>query len=161
MSDDELNLDTLGDRKTALFLIMSDTDTTFNFVIAMEKLKKHIHDDSNGLDYVLVGDYYIPDLQLPEESRPIGRWGRMHREYLQEYCPDRYNELLLSGKLWTYLADLDEQAQNRLDCTIAQIKETEGVTEELKAKDQLAWVGHMNSIRHRAEEIIRSEMIYC
>ena len=103
----------------------------------MEKLKKHIHDDSNGLDYVLVGDYYIPDLQLPEESRPIGRWGRMHREYLQEYCPDRYNELLLSGKLWTYLADLDEQAQNRLDCIIAQIKETEGVTEELKAKDQL------------------------
>ena len=104
----------------------------------MEKLKKHIHDDSNGLDYVLVGDYYI-----------------------QEYCPDRYNELLLSGKLWTYLADLDEQVQNRLDCTIAQIKETEGVTEELKAKDQLAWVGRMNSIRHRAEEIIRSEMIYC
>ena len=83
-----------------------------------------------------------------------------HREYLQEYCPDRYNELLLSGKLWTYLADLDEQAQNRLDCTIAQIKETEGVTEELKAKDQLAWVGHMNSIRHRAEEVIRSEMIF-
>ena len=84
----------------------------------------------------------------------------MHRKYLQEYCPDRYNELLLSGKLWTYLADLDEQAQNRLDCTIAQIKETEGVTEELKAKDQLAWVGHMNSIRHRAEEVIRSEMIF-
>ena len=80
---------------------------------------------------------------------------------LQEYCPDRYNELLLSGKLWTYLADLDEQVQNRLDCTIAQIKETEGVTEELKAKDQLAWVGRMNSIRHRAEKIIRSEMIYC
>lgn len=92
----------------------------------MEKLKKHIHDDSNGLDYVLVGDYYIPDLQLPEESRPIGRWGRMHREYLQEYCPDRYNELLLSGKLWTYLADLDEQAQNRLDCIIAQIKRNRG-----------------------------------
>ena len=127
----------------------------------MEKLKKHIHDDSNGLDYVLVGDYYIPDLQLPEESRPIGRWGRMHREYLQEYCPDRYNELLLSGKLWTYLADLDEQVQNRLYCTNAQKKETEGVTEELKAKDQLARVGRMNSIRHRAEEIIRSEMIYC
>lgn len=128
--------------------------------VAMEKLKKHIHDDSNDLDYVLVGDYYIPDLQLPEESRPIGRWGRMHREYLQEYCLDRYNELLLSGKLWTYLADLDEQAQNRLDCIIVQIKETEGVTEELKAKDQLAWVGHMNSIRHRAEEFIRSEMIF-
>ena len=129
--------------------------------VAMEKLKKHIHDDSNGLDYVLVGDYYIPDLQLPEESRPIGRWGRMHREYLQEYCPDRYNELLLSGKLWTYLADLDEQAQNRLDCIIAQMKEVEGITEELKARDQMAWVRAMNSIRNRAEEIIRSEMIYC
>lgn len=127
----------------------------------MKKLKKHIHDDSNGLDYVLVGDYYIPDLQLPEESRPIGRWGRMHREYLQEYCPDRYNELLLSGKLWTYLADLDEQAQNRLDCTIAQMKEAEGITEELKAHDQMAWVRVMNSIRNRAEEIVRAEIIYC
>ena len=122
----------------------------------MKKLKKHIHDDSNGLDYVLVGDYYIPDLQLPEESRPIGRWGRMHREYLQEYCPDRYNELLLSR----WMPSAVRQAQNRLDCIIAQIKETEGVTEELKAKDQLAWVGHMNSIRHRAEEVIRSEMIF-
>ena len=127
----------------------------------MEKLKKHIHDDSNGLDYVLVGDYYIPDLQLPEESRPIGRWGRMHREYLQEYCPDRYNELLLSGKLWTYLADLNEQAQNRLDYIIVQMKEAEGIMEELKACVQMAWVRAMNSIRNRAEEIIRSEMIYC
>ncbi len=127
----------------------------------MEKLKKHIHDDSNGLDYVLVGDYYIPDLQLPEESRPIGRWGRMHSEYLQEYCPDRYNELLLSGKLWTYLADLNEQAQNRLDYIIVQMKEAEGIMEELKACDQMVWVRAMNSIRNRAEEIIRSEMIYC
>ena len=128
--------------------------------VAMEKLKKHIHDDSNGLDYVLVGDYYIPDLQLPEESRPIGRWGRMHKAFLQEHRPGQYSALLLSGKLWTYLANLDEQAQNRLDYIIAQIKETEGVTEELKAKDQLAWVGHMNSIHHRAEEVIRSEMIF-
>ena len=127
----------------------------------MEKLRKRIHDNSNGLDYVLVGDYYIPDLKLAEENRPTGQWGRMHKAFLQEHRPGQYNELLLSGKLWTYLADLDEQVQNRLDCTIAQIKETEGVTEELKAKDQLAWVGRMNSIRHRAEEIIRSEMIYC
>ena len=127
----------------------------------MEKLKKHIHDDSNGLDYVLVGDYYIPDLQLPEESRPIGRWGRMHREYLQEYCPDRYNELLLSGKLWTYLADLDEQAQNRLELIIEQLKASEGVTWELKATNQTTWVGAMNSIRNRAEEIIKCDLIYC
>ncbi|MFR1547522.1 MAG: TnpV protein [Waltera sp.] len=127
----------------------------------MEKLKKHIHDDSNGLDYVLVGDYYIPDLQLPEESRPIGRWGRMHKAYLELYHPVRYNDLLLSGKLWTYLADLNEQAQDRLDCIIVQMKEAEGITEELKARDQMAWVGAMNSIRSRAEEIIRAEIICC
>ena len=87
----------------------------------MEELKKHIHDDSNGLDYVLVGDYYILDLKLPEESRTIGRWGRMHKAYLELYHPVRYNDLLLSGKLWTYLADLNEQAQDRLDCIIAQM----------------------------------------
>ena len=87
-------------------------------------------------------------------------WGRMHKAYLELYHPARYADLILSGQFWTYLADLNEQAQNRLDCIIAQIKETEGVTEELKAKDQLAWVGHMNSIRHRAEEVIRSEMIF-
>ena len=126
----------------------------------MEKLKKHIHDDSNGLDYVLVGDYYIPDLQLPEESRPIGRWGRMHKAYLQEHRSGQYNDLLLSGKLWTYLADLNEQAEERLDLIIEQMKVAEGVTEELKARNQLEWVGRMNNIRNRAEEIINSELIY-
>ena len=124
----------------------------------MEHLPKKIH--QNGISYTLVGDYYIPDLELPEESRPIGRWGRMHREYLQEYCPDRYNELLLSGKLWTYLADLNELANDWLACIISQMQAAEGVTEELKARDQLAWVRAVNSIRNRAEEIIRSEMIY-
>ena len=126
----------------------------------MEELKKRIHDDSNGLDYVLVGDYYIPDLKLPEESRTIGRWGRMHQVYLQEHRPGQYNELLLSGKLWTYLADLNEQADDRLACIISQMQAVEGITEELKARDQLAWVGGMNSIRIRAEEIILSEMIF-
>ena len=126
----------------------------------MEELKKRIHDDSNGLDYVLVGDYYIPDLKLPEESRPIGRWGRMHKAFLQEHRPGQYNELLLSGKLWTYLADLNEQADDRLACIISQMQAAEGVSEELKICDQLAWVGAMNSIRIRAEEIIRSERIY-
>ena len=104
----------------------------------------------NGISYTLVGAYYIPDLQLPEENRPIGIWGHMHKAYL-----------ILSGKLWTYLADLNEQAQNRLDYIIDQMKEAEGITEELKACDQMAWVRAMNSIRNRAEEIIRSEMIYC
>ena len=126
----------------------------------MEELKKRIHDDSNGLDYVLVGDYYIPDLKLPEESRTIGRWGRMHKVYLQEHRPGQYNELLLSGKLWTYLADLNGQANDRLVCIISQMQAAEGVTEELKARDWLCWVQSMNSIRSRAEEIIRAEMIY-
>lgn len=115
----------------------------------------------NGISYTLVGDYYIPDLQLSEEKRLIGIWGRMHKAYLELYHPARYNDLILSGKLWTYLADLNEQAQERLSLIIKQMKVSEGVTEELKAADQMAWVGAMNSIRNRAEEIIRSEMIYC
>ena len=126
----------------------------------METLKKRIHDDSKGLNYVLVGDYYIPDLKLPEESRPIGRWGRMHKAYLQEHRPGQHNTLLLSGKLWTYLANLNEQAADRLACIVSQMQEAEGVNEELKARDQLAWVGAMNSIHSRAEEIILSEMIF-
>ena len=126
----------------------------------MEELNKQIHDDSNGLDYVLAGDYYIPDLKLPEEIRPIGRWGRLHREFLKEHRPGRYNELLLSGTLWTYLADLDEQAADRLACIISQMQAAEGITEELKAHDPLAWVGAMNSIQSRAEEIILSEMVF-
>ena len=126
----------------------------------MEKLNKCIHDDSNGLDYVLAGDYYIPDLKLPEESRPIGRWGRIHRAFLKEHRPGRYNELLLSGTLWTYLADLNDQADDRLACIISQMQAAEGITEELKFRDPLAWVGAMNSIQSRAEEIILSEMVF-
>lgn len=112
------------------------------------------------LNYIRCGDYYIPDIRLPEETRPIGRWGRMYREYLKEHHPFRFNDLVLSGQLWTYLADLNEQAQERLSLIIEQMKASEGVTEELKAADQMAWVGAMNSIRNRAEEIILREMIY-
>ena len=86
----------------------------------MEHLPKRITE--NGIDYILVGDYYIPDLRLPEESRPIGRWGRMHRDYLKEWRPVLYNDLLLSGRFWTYLADLNEQAQNRLEVITEQMK---------------------------------------
>ncbi len=124
----------------------------------MEKLKERITE--NGIDYILVGDYYIPDLKLPEESRPIGRYGRRHREYLKQEHPARYSSLILTGKLWTYLADLNEQAEERFDLIIGQMKAVEGVTEELKAQNQLEWVGRMNNIRNRAEEIIKSEMIY-
>ncbi len=103
----------------------------------MEKLKERITE--NGIDYILVGDYYIPDLKLPEESRPIGRYGRLHREYLKQEHPARYSSLILTGKLWTYLADLNEQAEERLDLIIEQMKAAEGVTEELKARNQLEW----------------------
>ncbi len=112
------------------------------------------------LKYTRCGDYYIPDIRLPEETRPIGRWGRIHRDYIKEHNPIRFNNLCLSGELWTYLADLDEQAQNRLELIIEQMKASEGVTEELKSADQMAWVGAMNSIRNRAEETILREMIY-
>lgn len=81
------------------------------------------------IQYIRVGDYFIPDLERSEESRPIGKWGRMHREYLREYKPIQYNCLLLSGKLWTYLADLNEHAQDRLERMIDQMKMAEGVTE--------------------------------
>ena len=128
----------------------------------MTEMMKYIYDESNGLWYELIGDYYIPVLVLPsEEQRPIGKWGRMHREYLREHRPILFNDLILSGQLWTYLADLNEQGQRRLQLIIRQMQEAESVTEEIKAADQMAWVGAMNSIRSRAEEIIRSEMIYC
>ena len=110
--------------------------------------------------YIRSGDYFMPDLTLPEESRSIGKWGRMHREYLREHKPIQYNCLLLSGKLWTYLADLNEQAQDRLDRIIEQMKTAEGITEDLKANDPMAWVGAMNNIRNRAEEIILQKLIY-
>ena len=114
----------------------------------------------NGIEYVLAGDYYIPDLKLPNEERTIGKYGRMHRDYLKENHPMRFNHLILEGQLWTYLADLNEQAQNRLQLIIRQMQEAESVTEELKAKDQMAWVRAMNSIQNRAEEIILRELIY-
>ena len=113
-----------------------------------------------SLEYIRSGDYFIPNLTLPEETRPIGKWGRMHREYLKEHKPIQYNCLLLSGKLWTYLADLNEQAQDRLEQMVHQMKMAEGVTEELKAADPMAWVGAMNNIRNRAEEIILRELVY-
>ena len=124
----------------------------------MEKLKERITE--NGIDYILIGDYYIPDLKLPEENRPIGRYGRLHREYLKQEHPARYSSLILTGKLWTYLADLNEQAEERLDLIMEQMKAAEGVTGELKAQNQLEWVGRMNNIRSRAEAIIKNEMIY-
>ena len=123
-------------------------------------MKQRIYDEHNGLWYSLCGDYYVPEIATPEENRPIGRWGRLHRDHLEQHHPIRFNDLVLSGQLWTYLADLNEQAQERLSLIIEQMKVSEGVTEELKTTNQMAWVGAMNGIRNRAEEIILREMIY-
>ena len=125
----------------------------------MKELKPRIHE--NGIDYILVGDYYVPDWKLPEEIRPVGHWGRLHQAYLWMCRPGFYSELVLSCKLHTYLADLNEQATERCSLIIEQMAEAEGVDEALKASDQILWVQSMNSIRSRAEEIIKHELIYC
>ena len=114
----------------------------------------------NGIDYVLVGDCYIPELKLPEEERPIGKYGRMHREYLRENNPMLFNDLVLSCQLWTYLADINEQAQNRLHIIIGQMQKAESVTEKMKEDNQWECILRMNSIHNRAEEIVLTDMIY-
>ena len=114
----------------------------------------------NERGYLQTGDYFIPDLKLPQENRSIVKYGRMHRDYLQEHNPIRFDDLVLEGKLWTYLADLNEQAQNRLHLIIRQMQEAESVNDELKKKNQLAWVQAMNSIHNRAEEIVLHELVY-
>ena len=125
----------------------------------MGKLPQYVQ--KNGISYVLTGDYYIPDISLGDtDDRPIGRWGRMHRDYLRDHRPIVYNELLLSGRLHTVLADLNEQAQQRLEMIIRQMQEREGITEALKRQDAMLWVRSMNSIRNRAEEIILNEIVY-
>lgn len=112
------------------------------------------------LAYTYCGDYYIPDICLDVENRPIGRWGRMRRDYIKEYRPILYSQLCLSGELWAYLADLNALAQSRLEIIIGQVKAAEGVTENTKEQDQMEWVGAMNNIHSRAEEIVKSELIY-
>ena len=128
----------------------------------MTTMKNSIHDNANGLDYTLVNDHYLPNLTAaaPAEQHPTGRWGRLHKRYLKEHHPIRYNQLLLSGKLSSYLAKLDKQAEEQLALIIRQMQEAEGVTEALKATDQLEWVRRMNSIRNRAEEIVKTELIF-
>ena len=113
-----------------------------------------------NINYIRSGDYFIPDLKLPEETRSISKWGRMHRDYLKEHHPIRYNNLILSGNLWTYLANLNEQAKQRMETLIAQMQSAEGITEALKAADPISWTQRMNNIAARAEEIIREELIY-
>jgi len=112
------------------------------------------------ITYIKVGDYFIPDWKLPEETRPIGRWGRMHRDYLKEHRPVVFNQLVLSGNLWTYLADINEQAQQRMEVLVKQMMVSEGVTEELKEANQMEWAHKMNNIHIQAEEIVLKELIH-
>ena len=114
----------------------------------------------NNMEYVLVGDYYIPDLKLPNKERPIGKYGRMHREYLKEHNPMMFNDLVLDGQLWTYLADINDQAQERLQVIISQMQKAESVTEKMKEDNQWEWIQRMSSIHNRAEEIVLHELIY-
>lgn len=124
-------------------------------------MKKYIYDNSNGLWYELQGDYYIPCLVLPDtEERPIGIWGRKHLDYIKEHRPVLYTDLILSGKLYSYLADIDTQARNRFDLLVAQMAEKEDVNAQLKIHNQMTWVRAMNNIRNRAEEIVLTELIY-
>ena len=124
-------------------------------------MEKYIYDNNNGLWYELHGDYYLPCLVIPEEeSQTIGMWGRKHQQYLKEHRSMVYTDLVLSGKLYSYLTDIDTQARNKLDLLVIQLTEKEGVNETLKAQDPLAWVRTMNNIRNRAEEIVLNELIY-
>lgn len=113
-----------------------------------------------AIHYIQVGDYYIPDFTLPQPSKSVGKWGRLYRDFLKDHHPVRYNTLILSGQLWDLLAQINEQAQDRLDRMIAQMAAAEAVTEDLKAANPMVWVGAMNNIRSRAEELVLRELIW-
>ena len=112
------------------------------------------------ITYIKVGDYFIPDWKLHEEQRPIGRWGRMHRDYLKEYRPVIFNQLVLSGNLWTYLADINEQAKQRIDVLVKQMMVAEHINEDLKESNSMTWVQLLNNIHARANEYILNNLIF-
>ena len=124
-------------------------------------MDKYIYDEKSGLWYELQGDYYLPCLKLPkEESRHIGIWGQRYLRYLKQHRKGLYSELLISGKLNDYLADLNEQAEELFSRLVKQLAEKEGVTEALKAENQMLWVQKMNSIRSAAMEVVSNDLIY-
>ena len=124
-------------------------------------MEKHIYNEQTGISYTLQGDYYLPDLALPEqEDKPIGLWGQRHLRYIKQYHKVRYINLLTSGKLNEHLADLDKQAEDMFFRLVEQMAENEGVTEQLKADNQMEWVARMNNISQMATEIVNTELIY-
>ena len=125
-------------------------------------MEKHIYNEQTGISYTLHGDYYLPDLALPEEEKgvEIGVWGQRHLRYIKQNRKVLYLNLLTSGKLNGYLADIDKQAEEMFSRLVKQMAEREGVTEKLKVDNQMEWVGRMNNIRSRATEITNTDLIY-
>ena len=124
-------------------------------------MKQHFTDEKTGISYALQGDYYLPDLALPaEEQQPIGIWGQRHLRHIKQNQRVLYTNLLTSGKLNSYLADIDKQAEEMFSRLVKQMAEREGVTEQLKADNQMSWVGRMNDIRSRATEVVNTDLIY-
>jgi len=123
-------------------------------------MEKYVVDERNGLEYELVGDYYIVAGEDEPPARPIGVWGAMRRDYLKQHRKNLYYELLFAGKLNDHLADIEEQAQDMMWTLTRQMAKAEGVSEELKRRDQMAWVGAMNNIQNRVKEAIRDDLIY-
>ena len=124
-------------------------------------MDKYIYNEKNGLWYELQGDYYLPCLKLPEEPEVhIGIWGQRHRRYLKSHRRALYTSLLASGKLNSYLADIDRQAEEMFSRLVKQMAESENINEELKATDTTAWIGKMNNVRNRAAEVVSEEIIY-
>lgn len=124
-------------------------------------MDKYIFDENNGLWYELIGDYYFPCLTVSaEEEQPVGIWGQRHKRYIKEYHPALYNALLLNGNLNSYLANINQQAQKMMDSIIEQMAQAQGITEALKAINQMAWVGKMNNILESAIEIKNTEIIF-
>ena len=117
--------------------------------------------EQNGGTYTQVGDYLIPDISLPDApAYPIGKYGRMREAYLKEHRPGLYTQLILSGNLYEHLAEVERTCNDRLDIMIPQMAETQGITEALKSRDQLSWIGRINEIKHSAEESILAEIIF-
>lgn len=124
-------------------------------------MNRHITDEKTGIRYTLQGDYYLPDFSLPpEEDQPIGVWGQRHLRYIREYRKELYFSLVTSGKLSSYLAGIDQQAQEMYLRLVEQMAEREGITEEIKVKDQIKWVQRMNNVADRAREVVNAELIY-
>ena len=125
----------------------------------MNELASWIHDNQNGLDYVRAGDYYIPNIRLPHQ-KPVGKYGRMRKQYLEQYRPVLYNRLVLSGKLNDDLYQADQAANELLDILIPKMAKDAGATEELKAHNQMRWIGMMNTVKAQAEEIVLQRVVY-